>query len=46
MVRRFFPKWTIFDNISEEKIKSICLKLANTPREILGYLSPYQVHFQ
>jgi len=42
----FFSKWTIFDNISEEKIKSICLKLANTPREILGYLSPYQVHFQ
>jgi len=46
MVRRFFPKWTIFDYISEKKIKSVCSILANTPREILGYLSPYQVHFQ
>jgi len=46
MIRRFFPKWTIFDNISEEKIKSVCLILANTPREILGFKSPNQVHFQ
>jgi len=46
IIRRFFPKWTIFDDISEEKIKSICDKLANTPREILEYLSPNQVHFQ
>ena len=46
MIRRFFPKWTIFDNISEEKIRSVCLILANTPREILGFKSPNQVHFQ
>lgn len=45
MIRRFFPKWTIFDNISEEKIKSVNYILANTPREILGYLSPHQVHY-
>lgn len=45
IIRRFFPKWTIFDNISEEKIKSICYIIANTPREILGFLSPNQVHF-
>ena len=46
MVRRAFPKWTIFDHVSEEKIKSICLFIANTLRNILGFLSPNQAHFQ
>lgn len=46
MVRRFFPKWTIFDNISLYNIKRVCNMIANSPREILGYLSPYQAHFQ
>jgi IS30 family transposase len=45
IIRRFFPKWTIFDNISHQKIRSICCIIANTPREILGFLSPNQVHF-
>jgi len=45
LIRRFFPKWTIFDDIPEEKIRSVCNILANTPREILGFLSPNQVHF-
>ncbi len=44
-IRRFFPKWTIFDDISQEQIKSICDIIANTPREILWFLSPNQVHF-
>jgi len=46
MVRRFFPKWTIFDNVSLYRIKKVCNMIANFPREILGYLSPYQAHFQ
>ena len=46
MVRRFFPKGTIFNNITKKKIKNVCLILANTPREILGFLSPNQVHFK
>lgn len=45
IIRRFFPKWTIFDDIPKEKIRSVCSILANTPREILGFLSPNQVHF-
>jgi len=45
LVRRTFPKWTNFDEISEEKIRSVCYYLANTPREILGFLTPNQVHF-
>lgn len=46
IIRRFFPKWTIFDNISKEKIRSICQIIADTPREILGFISPNQAHFQ
>lgn len=45
MIRRTFPKGTNFDEISEEKIKSVCHYLTNTPREILGFKSPNQVHF-
>ena len=45
LIRRSFPKWTNFDQISEQKIRSVCYDLANTPREILGFLTPNQVHF-
>lgn len=45
IIRRFFPKWTIFDNVSEEKIRSICDVITNTPREILWFISPKQAHF-
>jgi IS30 family transposase len=46
IIRRFFPKWTIFDNISSFRIKKVCNIIANSPREMLDYLSPYQVHFK
>ncbi len=46
IIRRFFPKWTNFDDISEEKIKNVCQIIADTPREILDYISPNQAHFQ
>lgn len=45
IVRRWFPKWTIFDNISHNKIRSVLNLINNTPREILGFLSPNQVHY-
>ena len=45
LIRRSFPKWTNFDEVSEEKIRSVCHCLANTPREILGFLTPNQAHF-
>lgn len=45
VIRRFYPKGTIFDNISHQKIKSICCIIANTPREILWFKSPNQVHY-
>jgi len=45
IIRRFFPKGTNFDEVPEEKIRSICNIIANTPREILEFKSPNQVHF-
>ena len=45
IIRRFFPKWTIFDYVSKKEIRSICNIIADTPREILDFLSPNQLHF-
>ena len=44
IIRRWFPKWTVFDTISHQKIRSVMNLINNTPREILGFLSPNQVH--
>lgn len=44
IIRRWFPKGTVFDTISYQKIRSVMNLINNTPREILGYLSPNQVH--
>lgn len=45
IIRRFYPKWTNFDNISKIEIEKVCNIIADSPREILGYKSPNQVHF-
>lgn len=37
MIRRFFPKWTNFDKISENQIQIVVNYLNNRPRKILGY---------
>ena len=46
IIRIFFPKGIIFDEISHQKIRSVNKIIANTPREILYFLSPNQAHFQ
>jgi len=46
IIRRFFPKWTNFGDITEEEIEKVCNIIADSPREILGFLSPNQVHFE
>jgi IS30 family transposase len=46
IIRRFFPKWTNFGDISDEQIKNACDIIADTPREILDFLSPNQAHFE
>ena len=45
IIRRFFPKWTNFGDISEKQIKNACDIIADTPRKILDYVSPNQAHF-
>lgn len=41
-IRRFLPKRTSMDDISEERIKEIEHWLNATPRKCLGYLTPYE----
>ena len=40
LIRRFFPKGTDFDNISEEEIKYVEDWINNRPMKILNYLTP------
>jgi len=42
LVRRFFPKGTCIDNLSESEIKLVETKLNNRPRKVLGWLSPVE----
>ena len=46
IIRRFFPKWTNFADVSDEDIKKVYNIIANSPREILDFKSPNQVHFE
>lgn len=43
MMRRFFPKGTNFDDITDEQIQKVVDYINNRPRKILGYKTPKQV---
>lgn len=43
MIRRYFPKWTNFDEITEEELQEIVQKINNRPRKILWYKSSKEV---
>lgn len=45
IIRRFFPKWTDFAQVSKEEVKRVCYIIANSKREILGFKSSTEVHF-
>jgi IS30 family transposase len=45
IIRRFYPKWTNFDYITEQEIEKVCNIIADSPREVLGFKTPNQVHF-
>lgn len=45
IIRRYYPKWTNFDDITEQEIEKVCNIIADSPREILGFKTPNQVHF-
>ena len=43
LIRRYFPKKTLFDSIKKEKLKNVVLSINKRPRKRLGYQSPYEV---
>lgn len=45
IIRRYYPKWTDFNEVTEEEIEKVCNIIADSPREILGFLTSKQVHF-
>lgn len=40
LIRRYFPKGTDFNNVSEEQLKIVQEKLNNRPRKVLQYKTP------
>lgn len=43
LIRRYFPKKTLFSNIKEEELEYIIDEINKRPRKRLGYRSPYEV---
>ena len=41
-IRRFIPKGISIDDLTDEQINSLEIKLNSTPRKCLGYLTPYE----
>jgi len=46
IIRRWFPKWTDFADYNQEEMERVCNIIADSPREILGFKTANQVHFQ
>jgi transposase, IS30 family len=45
-IRRFFPKWTIFKEISEEKIQYVEDRINNRPMQVLWFKTPKEMFCQ
>lgn len=43
LIRRYFPKGTNFNDITEKQLKEVEYKLNNRPRKILGYKTPSEI---
>lgn len=43
LLRQFFPKKTLFKNITQEQIEKATKLINNRPRKRLNYLTPYEV---
>ena len=46
LVRRYIPKRTSFDEVSDNEIQMIQYRLNHRPRKSLGYRTPYEVFMQ
>lgn len=43
MIRRYFPKWTNFDEVTNEQLQEVVYEINNRPRKILNYKTPQEV---
>lgn len=41
-IRRFIPKGKSIDDLTDEQIKQVEIRINSTPRKCLGYLTPYE----
>lgn len=46
LIRRFFPKGTDFNTVSDEEIQRVEYLLNSRPRKRLGWKTPYQVFYE
>lgn len=46
IIRRYFPKGTNFDDVSEEHIQVLQTKINLLPKACLNWRTPYEVHFK
>ena len=46
LIRRFLPKGTDFNNVTEEQLKAIENNLNNRPKKVLGYKTPNEQMLQ
>jgi len=42
LIRRYYPKGTLFANIKEEELEDVVKQINHRPRKRLGYKSPYE----
>jgi IS30 family transposase len=43
LIRRYFPKGTDFNNVTESQLKIVQEKLNNRPRKVLGFKTPNEI---
>jgi transposase, IS30 family len=43
LIRRYFPKRTDFQQVSQETVNEVVIRLNSTPRKVLGYQTPSEV---
>ena len=43
LIRRYFPKGTNFNEVSEQKLKQVQNSLNSRPRNVLGYKTPSEI---
>lgn len=43
LLRRYFPKGTDFDTVTDQELEAVVLKINQRPRKCLGYQVPYDV---